>query len=115
MGEYIGFSEGLLVTMISMVTVFVVLILISFLINGLKVFGVEKDKEKAIKQTQIKKELPEDDEISEELVAVISAAIACSLGQNLPEVDIKSIKRYSGNADQWSMMSKTEHVKSEIY
>lgn len=110
MGEYISFSQGLLVAVVSIVAVFVVLILIAFLISGLKAFSGE-DKKKVESKPEAKKEsvntplvtIQEDpNQITEELVAVIAAAIAANLGMNIPDINIKSIRRVPQMTSTWS-------------
>ena len=110
MGEYISFSQGLLVAVVSIVAVFVVLILIAFLISGLKAFSGE-DKKKVESKPEAKKEsvntplvtIQEDpNQITEELVAVIAAAVAANLGMNIPDINIKSIRRVPQMTSTWS-------------
>lgn len=111
MGDFITLPEGLLVTFVSMLTVFIVLVIISILINGLKTLGAEKEVEKveqALVEIVKEKITKEDEGLDEELVAVISAAVACSLGLNLPDINIKTIKRITNNSDAWSKMNKIE-------
>lgn len=98
MGDYITFSEGLLVTFVSIIAVFIVLVLISFSITGLKTFGAERKVDKAESSTSEigEKKLYKEDG---ELVAVISAAVACNLGANLPDIKIKTIKKITRNLE----------------
>lgn len=108
MGDYISFSEGLIIALVSIIAVFVVLILIAFLISGLKSFNGEKKPQ----ETKVDKEIKETIEpiavaedpnmISEELVAVIAAAVAANLGMNIPDINIKSIRRVPQMTSTWS-------------
>ena len=95
MGEYISLSQGLLIAIVSIIAVFVVLILIAFLISGLRIFsGEKKEKVKEIKEVLEPLKVIEDkNEITEELIAVISAAVATNLGMKTPDLNIKSIRR----------------------
>lgn len=108
MGDYISLSQGLLVAIVSIIAVFVVLILIAFLISGLKAFGGEKkekieSKPKEIKETVEPIAIVEDANIiTEELVAVIAAAVAANLGMNIPDINIKSIRRVPQMTSTWS-------------
>lgn len=108
MGDYISFSQGLLVAIVSIVAVFVVLILIAFLISGLQAFSGEKKEKIETKSKEIKEVVdpigvPEDPNgITEELVAVIAAAVAANLGMNIPDINIKSIRRVPQMTSTWT-------------
>lgn len=125
MGDYITISEGLFITFISIISVFIILVLISFLIMGLKNIGGEEKEEKTEKPVlkTKKEEIPqesvketyEEEGLDEELVAVIASALACSMGLDLPDINIKSIKRISRDTDEWSKASKVEQVSKTIY
>lgn len=113
MGDYISFENALFVTFISILAVFVVLILISFLIQGLKAVGEDKKEKEVAKKEDtkvenkvVKSNIKEENE--EELIAVISAAIAMSLGVELPKVKIKTIKRVANKS--WSLVGKREKI-----
>ena len=122
MGEYISFSQGLLVAVVSIVAVFVVLILIAFLISGLKAFSGE-DKKKVESKAEAKKEsvniplvtIQEDpNQITEELVAVIAAAIAANLGMNIPDINIKSIRRVPQMTTTWSNVGTMKGIMGRL-
>ncbi len=106
MGDYISFSQGLQVAIVSIVAVFVVLILIAFLISCLKAFSGEKKEKIELKKTKEVVEqtgIAEDPNmITEELVAVIAAAVAANLGMNIPDINIKSIRRVPQMTSTWS-------------
>ena len=122
MGEYISFSQGLLVAVVSIVAVFVVLILIAFLISGLKAFSGE-DKKKVESKPEAKKEsvniplvtIQEDpNQITEELVAVIAAAVAANLGMNIPDINIKSIRRVPQMTTTWSNVGTMKGIMGRL-
>ncbi len=128
MGDYITISEGLFITFISVISVFIILVVISILIMGLKTIGEEEEKEEKMEKPVLKakkEEIPqenaketykeEDEGLDEELVAVIASALACSMGLDLPDINIKSIKRISRDTDEWSKASKVEQVSKTIY
>jgi phenylpyruvate tautomerase PptA (4-oxalocrotonate tautomerase family) len=53
-------------------------------------------------------------EITEELVAVIAAAIAASLGTNSSNIVIHNIRRVSPNALAWATMGRSEQLGSRF-
>lgn len=86
MNTNITVMESLIVAIISMFVVFLVLILIALLINALKQVSIE-DKPETAKNAEIQSTV-----IDEELIAVISAALATHLDVELNELSIKNIK-----------------------
>ena len=108
MGEYITFSQGLLVTIVSMIAVFLVLMLIAFLIWCLQSFSGDKKKleidetQKNTQSVEPKVKMEDPSLITEELVAVITAAIAANLGMNIPNINIRTIKRIPQMTSNWS-------------
>lgn len=120
MGEYISFSQGILVAVVSIVAVFAVLILIAFLISGLKAFGGEKNekiesKPKEIKETIESIVVTEDPSmITEELVAVIAAALAANLGMDIPDINIKSIRRVPQMTTAWSNVGSMKQTMGRL-
>lgn len=121
MGEVISVGDSLIITVFSMAVVFLVLIVISILISALKSIGGEKKKEVAkepVESVKAKETIIED--IQEkttddtELVAVIAAAIAASLGVSVPEVNIKSIRRIPQNTPAWAATSRQEQIYGKL-
>lgn len=112
MGEYITFSQGIMVAIVSMVAVFLVLMLIAFLIGGLKnISGDKKEKIKEISKEVVQATQPlivaeDPNMITEELVVVIAAAIAANLGMNIPDINIRTIKRIPQMTSAWSNVGK---------
>lgn len=114
MGKYISFSQGLLISVVSMMAVFLVLILIAFIISGLKAFSEDK-KEVKVEKTSgiIRMEEPavsaeDPDLISEELVVIITAALAANLEMNIPDINIRTIKRIPQRTGTWSNIGNTK-------
>ena len=107
MGDQITVLEGLLVTVVSMIVVFGVLILISYLIGALKTISEDKNelKEEVVQtvstegvEKEISQSTMEDkDGLNEEVVAVIAAAVAVNLDLNIPDIRIKGIRRIPQN------------------
>lgn len=121
MGEFISIGDSLIVTLFSISMVFIVLVVISVFIFLLKYLD-RKDKVEVSKEVKIDTKasgdivkVEENDTINnEELVAVISAAIAASLGVSVPEINIKKINRISGSSTAWSTAGRQEQVYSRL-
>jgi len=121
MGIEVTMGEALVVTLVSMSVVFVVLVLISLTITVLKSFGSEKKEVK--KQEPAKEEKPMEKELAvnmtqeedqEELIALITAAIANSLGVDIPEINIRSIRRTPQATTVWREMGKQEQLMGKL-
>src|SRR5690554_8162883 len=109
-----------------MVVVFIVLVAISYLIEILRVtINGKKDKkeEKEIsksnasigeKTTEKKETFTKETVEDEELVAVIAAAIAASLGTTIPQINIKTIKRISPTTPAWSEAGRREQILEKL-
>lgn len=117
MGDYISIGEALLITGISMVAVFATLILISFLINGLRIVSQDKkknndnnnklDKPMEVAKAPVK-EVSEEvtGALSDEIIAVITAAIAAQMQTNIPELRIRSIRKLPLDINPWALSGK---------
>lgn len=118
LGENITIGQSLLITVFSMLVVFVVLLGISYLIELLRIAtnGKDEKEDKIVKEIE-KKEIPETVEENledEELVAVIAAAIAASMGVGIPDINIKSIKRNPSSSNVWSETGRTEYMTGKL-
>jgi sodium pump decarboxylase gamma subunit len=120
MGDYITFSEGITVTITSMIAVFIVLVLIATLIDGLRIIsgdGKKKDNKistEDINAPQTLKVAEDSDVITEELVAVIAAAIATNLGLNVPDINIRTIKRIPQMTSAWSNVGNIKQTSGRL-
>ena len=127
MGDFISMGEALIVALFSILLVFVVLIVIAIIINALKAFSVEKKpgKKDEQKMTVSKDEtsvggedpkigIEDSSGISEELVAVIAAAVAANLGTSIPEINIKSIRRTSQSVSPWANAGNIKQVNNKL-
>lgn len=117
MGDIISIGEALTITFFSIAVVFVGLILLSLCIGVLKAVSgekkpndTEKPKTKAIKQEKVAENTTND----EELVAVIAAAVAASLGVSVPEINISSIRRIQQNTTNWAAASRQEQIYGRL-
>lgn len=126
MGEYINISDSVFITIFSMIVVFTVLIIISYLIKGLSNIAgggrkpqpprtnpVTEDRVEERIENKVE-EITTNDINDEELVAVIAAAIASSLGVSIPEVNIKSIKRMPQTTPAWAETGRREQMFGKL-
>ncbi len=121
LAEKVTLFDSLIITVFSMSVVFAVLILIAYLIKLLKAISTdekEKQVENIKQETVVNKmdEIIEDSEQAddEELVAVISAAIAASLGVSIPEINIKAIRRINQPIPSWAQAGRTEQIMKRL-
>ncbi|WP_094546641.1 OadG family protein [Petroclostridium xylanilyticum] len=118
-------NEGLAVTVIGMGTVFSVLILLWILLEGMRIVfykpevkapvTVEKPevKQEVIQQPAVSTE--ELDELDEdELIAVLTAAVASSLNQSTYNLNIKSFRRIEQTSPIWNTVSRKEQLESRL-
>ncbi len=116
MGDHVSIGQALTITGFSIVVVFIGLIIISLLISALKNISGDKKPEvsKAV-VVPVKKEEPEINEVNdEELVAVIAAAIAASMGVGIPQLNIKSIRRVQQTTTPWAVASRQEQIAGKL-
>ena len=123
MGNSVSFGDSLIITLFSMAIVFVTLFILSLLIDFLRISVNKSDSNKESNKTNnhetkvVEREsepIVEENMDDEELVAVISAAIAASLGVTIPEVNIKSIKRVSQTNPLWAEMGRREQSLGKL-
>jgi len=119
LGDKITFGDSLVVTLFSMSVVFLGLIILAVIISFLKSMSIDRK----IKGTEIEvpiapKEASEEDLPDmlddKELVAVIAAAIAASLGVDIPDINIKTIRRIAQNTPAWAQMGKQERIFGKL-
>lgn len=118
MGDVISIGDSLIITVFSMIVVFVTLLIISYLIDGLRVATEKRDSNKEVKTEALKEEsTPVEEELDlekEELVAVIAAAIAASEGVSIPQVRINTIKRRTKNTPTWAKAGREEYIFNKL-
>ncbi len=120
MNQYVTFSDSLVITLFSMIIVFVGLMIISVLISGLKYLNRQEEEQEIEKLEEIKKTVVDkgvedyiDMEDQEELVAVIAAAISASMGIPVENFNIRNIKR-ADTKDPWSQMAIREGLSNKL-
>jgi len=120
MGEYITLGESLVITVASMLVVFLILILISFLIDRLKAIGNNDNSKSQIETVKIETKQSDLDlkkntnELDEELIAVIVAAIACAIDSKVEDIQIRTIKRIPPDISDWKRAGQLEQIFNKI-
>jgi len=120
MSEIQQLTYGLIVTLVGMGIVFLVLIGLSYMLDALKILSNRGNAEKKVEPAKIVEKVeepaevisaPEEDE--EELVAVISAALASFMGSS-SNLAIKSINRVEGNTPVWAKVGRQEQMYNRL-
>lgn len=112
MGELL--LGGLVVTLLSMVMVFIILVLIQYSIKLLQREPKEKPVEVKTQQEQaatISSDTQPKEENIEELVSVITAAIAASRGNSANNVVVRRIVRTNNTQGNWQSMTVLDSVE----
>lgn len=109
------FLEGLVTTVIGMGIVFILLGLLSGVLYLLKFVGNDnkkKEEKPAEKPAEVKATAPVIETVQQtddlELVAVITAAVAATMGTTSDKFVVKSIKR----VDNWNRTSRREQQRT---
>lgn len=122
LGDSVTFGESLIVTVFSMAIVFLSLLIISYIIDALRAVatkdnGVKVNENKApakLVKEAIVETSKDEEENDEELVAVIAAAIAATMGVNVSDLNIKSIKRIPQGGPVWSRIGRQEQISNRL-
>ncbi len=111
----ITIGDSLFITLFSMTLVFLVLLGISYLIVLMKNIvnrNNNKDKRENMEKIIIKTDkIEEAEELNEEIVAAITAAIVASMGVAETSIKIKSIKRIDNS---WKSIGREEQVLNKL-
>ena len=98
-------SEALFISAFAMAIVFLVLLIISYLIDVTAFFLKAKPKNKVVAKTETKEEIVNEkvsDKSGDDTIVVIAAAIAAYLGTSVDNVRIKSIRRVNQTDSPWT-------------
>ena len=119
--QSLDLGNALLVTLIGMAVVFIGLVVLIFLIKGLVglTSGMGKKKKPVPVRTinvtpapaPAEAEEPEQDDL--QLIAVITAAIACAMGTDAGGFTVKHVRRVS-TANAWQRAGREEQVYSRF-
>lgn len=108
-------SYGLIITLFGMVIVFVVLIFLAFILEGMRIVFAPKKKEE--KPVEIENTIPvqngENLVDDGELVAAISAAIASCMGSEANFV-VRSISRIPDVTPAWGKIGRQEQMQNRF-
>ena len=114
-GDKLSLLDSGVITIFSMVVVFISLLVISYLIDLMRVSVSKKDK-KAV-DTNTNQQAPQPvvnavvEEDDTELVAVITAAIAAMTGTSTSGLVVRNIKRIPDLDTTWSRTGKVELMR----
>lgn len=102
-GEKVNIGEALFISLFAMIVVFMVLLIISYLIDATAFFTKAKPK-KSLKVKVTETAPKKDDSKSDncDLVAVIAGALASYLGTSVDNIKIKSIRRVNQTDSPWT-------------
>ena len=86
------------------------------MINIFKKFINSDDNQdqEEVNQNQVASEASVQDVYSEELIAVIAAAVTASMGVGLPDINIQAIRRIPQNTIAWADMGIKEQLFSRL-
>lgn len=110
--------DGLITTVIGMGTVFFVLILLYLILLGMRfIFYNKQCSAENIKDTKIQQEeINDGDDIieydEEQLISVLTAAVAASLNTSTYNLKIKSYKRIGQHSPVWNISGRERQLNN---
>ncbi|HHY77136.1 MAG TPA: OadG family protein [Clostridiales bacterium] len=116
------FGYGLIVTLVGVGMCFIVLIGLAYMLSGLKIIsnrGAAEKKTEVVRTERVespKEVATENIEATQdenELVAVISAALAAFMGRENNLV-VRSIRRVEGNAPVWAKVGRQDQMYNRL-
>ncbi len=117
----VNINEGIVVTIMGMLIVFAVLILLWIILEIMRLIFYRANKKSSndkakkdnisIKPMDNKEETKEDED---ELIAVLTAAIAASLNQSTYNLKIKSFRRIKQVSSAWNAISRKEQIENKL-
>ena len=114
-GEVIDFGEMVTITLFSMGVVFATLLVISFILDLFKVVFAEKKSQEVKKgpqpQTVAATPEPVSTGTDEELVAVITAAIAAYIGKGTDKLIVRKITPMASQEPIWAQMGRIDQMR----
>lgn len=114
-GETISLGEGLIVTALGMGVTFVALIVLSFMLDLLRILFYKEPKKAPVQVVQQPAAEPEPEEDNtEELVAIITAAVAASLQTSTHNIIVQNIVRVGDTTPTWGRAGRVEQMNSRF-
>lgn len=104
---------GLIVTVLSMAIVFIVLVILIGVIKAMDMMMNGKRQEEPEDDMEYIEEY-EEEEDSSELIAVISAAIASSMGVSESSIQVVNISRSGDMTPAWARNGRVEQIQSRL-
>lgn len=115
-GETISFGEGLIVTALGMSVTFVTLIALSFLLDLLRMLFYKEPQKAPVQVVNsapvVEESVEEGNE--EELIAVISAAVAAAMQTSTHNIVVRNIVRVGDQSPTWNRLGKVEQMGSRF-
>lgn len=105
---------GLIVTVLSMAIVFIVLVILIGVIKAMDMIMNGKRQEEQEEEMEYIEEYEEEEADSSELIAVISAAIACSMGVSESSIQVVNISRSGDMTPAWARNGRVEQIQSRL-
>ena len=105
---------GLIVTLLSMSIVFIVLVILIGVIKALDILVNGKTKASDNDNMDLIELEEESEEDSLELIAVITAVIACSIGVNESKIRVVNINRVNDISPSWAKNGRIEQIQSRL-
>ncbi|WP_432663072.1 OadG family protein [Wukongibacter baidiensis] len=117
-GENITFADGLLITALGMGVTFAALIALSFMLDLMKVLFYKEPTKAPVKVEPRPKAAPESPapakEDDEELVAVITAAVAASLNTSTHNIVVRNIVRLPDATPAWGRAGRIDQMNKML-
>ena len=111
-GNVVNFKEAIFISLFAMLIVFLVLLILSFMIDFTALI-INKNKQKDVNQVKIIKDenKNENNNISDtSLVAIIAASIASMMNTDIDNIRITKIKRVGNANSMWSEKGLLDNI-----
>lgn len=108
LGTLIVIGLGMLITFVVLVLILFLTKLMSFIIQQIEKPKVSQPVEPVQKQPVLAAETVQNEEADEELIAVITAAIAASLNTSMHNIVVSQIRRVPDSTPVWGKSGRSE-------
>ncbi len=108
-------TAGLITTVLGMGITFVALVVLQFVTAFMEKLAVKKEEVPVSGPVQDKSQDTSDDEAqNEELIAVLSAAVAMQMQTSVSNIVIKNIERIEDNSPAWNKAGIMEQLNNSV-